>query len=80
MIDPRGLSVTGWAARTLPLLSSFGPIPILDNDQNWQAWGRLVCSIPGIAALNPPRPDSFPSWTAWAFSFNQSLGLVVGGV
>jgi hypothetical protein len=54
-------------------LAPFGIVPALRMEMRWQDWARYVNSLPGIAAVTPPAPDSYPSWDAWATAFNEVI-------
>lgn len=78
-IDPRLLGAREWAARTTPLLSPFGTIPLLLDPERWREWAAYVIALPRIAAVNAPRPERFQTWSDWATAFNVALQLLGPG-
>ena len=73
MIDTRFSDPVSWANATTILISKFGFIPKLTDPTKWQAWAGFVVNVPGIAALNAPRPEGFSDWQDWAKQFNQQV-------
>lgn len=72
MITPVAMSVTEWTDQTSLSLEIYGIIPKLDAPDRWRDWAATVIALPGISATNPPDPNAFEDWKAWAYLFNES--------
>lgn len=75
-IDPRYLDAVRWTSQTSLFLVALGTVPVIRDEAEWQTWARLVTGLPRVSSLNPPRPELFTDWRAWAFQFNQAIELL----
>lgn len=75
-ISPRFINVVDWTAQTTTLLAPYGTIPKLLQPDNWRQWAAFVINLPAISALNPPRPEGYETWDAWARQFNVAAQLL----
>lgn len=74
-IDPQGISIKDWCDSMVHELDSFGPIPVLQGEEDWQQWAIDLYRYPGIAARNPPDPRGFDDFYTWARQFNLAVIL-----
>lgn len=75
-IDPRFLTAVNWTGQMTLALATYGSIPTLRGEQDWQHWARAVIALPAIAAINPPLPDHFSHWQDWALQFNLTAAAL----
>lgn len=64
-VDPRGMTLTNWAAF---LVQDYGSdfLPILKDPDKWQDWAMRVIESPTFATAAAPDPRAFPEWRPWA--------------
>ena len=74
-IYPRNLTVKQWCDFNVPQLATYGQVPFLVDETQWQLWGIEICKNPGIAAFNPPNPLFFSDFYDWAERFNSAVPL-----
>lgn len=73
MIDPRFIELPDWAAQMTFDLETFGPVPRLENPDNWQDWAeRLINASPALQ-FSVPDPRAFTDWRDWAARFNSAV-------
>lgn len=70
-IDPVGMEFVEWSDYLGDMLSSFGPVPSVTDETEWQSWALAVVGLPGVASQNPPNPYTYDNWLDWAKAFNQ---------
>lgn len=75
-IDPRFLTIERWTSQTAPLLLQFGFVPSEADSDTWQRWATSARSLPSFGSLQIPDPRTFDDWQAWAFMFNEKIGLL----
>jgi hypothetical protein len=73
MIDPRGLTVTGWCDAVSQTLNRYGPIPILQDPDLWPDWAYAVLQLPIVDGKRAPGPRGFDNWQDWALRFNETV-------
>lgn len=66
LIGTRGMSVKQWTDAMADRLWIFGPIPRVDRDDEWRAWGANLLNLPSIRGINLPDPYQFSDWRRWA--------------
>ena len=75
-VDTRLLDVQTWTAQSTTILAPYGLVPKLLDPDAWQQWAACVILIPAVAALNPPRPEVYPTWQQWGTAFNTVVRLL----
>lgn len=72
-IDQRDMGVQEWTAASTLGLQTFGPIPVLLDDNQWQSWGAAVLGLASLSGVVLPDPYTFDDWREWANNFNAVL-------
>jgi hypothetical protein len=72
-VQPIFVDVYRWADETVGLLYDVAAVPRLDAPGEWLPWAREIVGTPAIAAFNPPDPDRYADWRAWAVEFNEAI-------
>ena len=67
------IGLQDWADQIVLDLDAYGPIPRLENEDEWQEWAVAFCVISGISQKNPPSPLLFSDWREWASRFAQVM-------
>lgn len=73
VVDPRPMDLRYWADTVVFDLNNYGPIPQLDDPENWKPWAAGLIGINGISQQNPPSPYDYDDWKEWAYRFYQVL-------
>jgi hypothetical protein len=71
IIIPTGMSASQWAGQMSITLDRFGPVPVMQTDEEWREWATVINSLPTINAADPPRPDYYERFEDWAERFIQ---------
>lgn len=72
ILDTRGFdSFEEWAEEASLALSKFGSVPTIISHKDWRHWATQLLQLPGVAQQNPPGPNVYGHWRAWAADFNM---------
>lgn len=74
-INPRDMPVKEWCDYMVDELLSYGQVPYLQDETEWQDWGQRICKLPGISGFNPPDPRFYDNFYDWAERFNSAVLL-----
>lgn len=77
IVDPRGMDVITWASMVTPLLDQYGPLGVLRDPAQWQAWANNVMIQIGLDAADLPSPYLYADWREWAVRFDQVTDTIV---
>jgi len=71
--DPRGLTFEEWGTYTAFDIAAIGNVPVEPREEDWEAFGRSLLTVPALSGLGIPDPTGFATWQAWAHQVNEGL-------
>lgn len=72
--SPEGLDFTTWASRLVEGLGSRGLVAFPPADETqWRSWAGEIYYQGDLWTFDPPRPEVFDTWQAWATWVRGSL-------
>lgn len=77
MIDPAGIPMLQWSDAMALDLDRHGAVFRLDREDDWREWASYVVSLPGVNTCDPPLPEGFSTFRAWAQRFVGAYQTVV---
>jgi len=75
-IDPVNMTAKEWTDAMHINLGSFGLIPSINREEEWQGWGANLSHLSSLSGMVVPNPYEFSNWQDWARRFNESLSAV----